>query len=171
MRRYAAAAAFAAVCSAQTAAEQKEYEEWHAAASMYGYTWEPLKVHTEDGYTLTMMKITGNSLKETLPTDKHPIMVVPPMGSTPHSWVMNYVLNSHPTLANPVFFNLYDQGHPLYLLYVRGLTYSQENDSYSALDEAFWNFSWQDIGMYDVPAAMQVIENETSKTVGLLGFS
>ena len=106
MRRYAAAAAFAAVCSAQTAAEQKEYEEWHAAASMYGYTWEPLKVHTEDGYTLTMMKITGNSLKETPPADKHPILFVPPMGGTPNVVTMAYLLFN--AGGNPIFFNLYD---------------------------------------------------------------
>ena len=35
------------------------YPEFSQIMGIYNYTWEPIEVTTEDGYTLTMMRVTG----------------------------------------------------------------------------------------------------------------
>ena len=42
-----------------TAADQEKYPEFAKIANMYGYDWEPHTVETEDGWFLTLLRITG----------------------------------------------------------------------------------------------------------------
>ena len=60
--RYAsmALAMLALDVQAQTDCEKAAYPEYTAAMAGQGLTWEPVKVHTDDGYTLTAFHITGD---------------------------------------------------------------------------------------------------------------
>ena len=43
----------------QPAEEEEKYTEFKELIGAHGYTWEPYKLKTEDGYHLTMFRITG----------------------------------------------------------------------------------------------------------------
>jgi len=45
---------------AQTQAELDAYPDYAGEFAKHDMTWESIKVHTEDGYTLTMFHVTGN---------------------------------------------------------------------------------------------------------------
>ena len=54
-----AVAVFSTEIKAQTPQQKDEYPEYAAGMDKYGYTWEPIKITTEDGYILTTFHITG----------------------------------------------------------------------------------------------------------------
>ena len=65
---------------------------------MYGFGWEPIKVKTEDGFTLTMMHVTGkyelnDQGEEVLvpgTNENGPLLVQSPMGTAPDMWLSYY---------------------------------------------------------------------------------
>jgi hypothetical protein len=146
------------VVSGQTDATKREYEHFARMMGIYGYGWEPIKVHTDDGYTLTMMHVTGkNSYAEdgtvtTTPgNNTHgPILIQSSMGTSPDQW-LDYYFMADPT-KNAVPLHLYDDGFDVYFSFSRGTVPSRVHDIYSAMDAEFWDFSWYELGMYDTKA-------------------
>ena len=125
---------------------------------IYGYAWEPIKVHTEDGYTLTMMHVLG---KNTYAPDgsvttyegtrtQGPILIQSSMGTSPDQW-LDYYFMEDPT-KNAVPLHLYDDGFDVFFSFSRGTEPSRVHDTYSAMDEKFWDFTWYELGMYDTKA-------------------
>ena len=55
---------------AQTQEEIEAYPEYAAGFGKFNMTWESIKLHTDDGYTLTMFHVTG--------TEDGPINVTKP---------------------------------------------------------------------------------------------
>ena len=45
----------------QTPEERAAYPEYTAQFDKHGITWEPIKVKTDDGWTLTIFHITGDA--------------------------------------------------------------------------------------------------------------
>ena len=76
-----------------------------------------------------------------------------------------YILT--PPVDIPVPFKLLDEGHDLWYIYNRGGTYSQKHDSMSVYDADFWNFNFEQIGRYDVKAAMDFVYTKTGKKTAL----
>ena len=54
------AAVLAVATQAQTDEDKLAYPDYAAAFAHQNLTWEPVKVHTENGYTLTAFHITGD---------------------------------------------------------------------------------------------------------------
>ena len=55
-----AAAVLCTSTLAQSQAERETYADFTTKADLWGLTWEPIKVKTEDGWTLTMFRLTGD---------------------------------------------------------------------------------------------------------------
>jgi len=90
--------------------------------AIYGYTWEAFEFTTRDGYTNTMMHVTGKIGEEPEPRTLGPIMVQHPMGTSPEFWIMGYA--AQPT-KNALLLDLFDEGYDLWFPYNRGTEYSQ----------------------------------------------
>ncbi|KOX67406.1 Lipase 1, partial [Melipona quadrifasciata] len=60
-------------------------------------------------------------------------------------------------------FRLADEGYDVWLGNVRGNRYSRKNLLLSTSDPDFWNFSWNEIGIYDMPAMIDRIIEETKQ--------
>ncbi|XP_020278819.1 lipase 3-like isoform X2 [Pseudomyrmex gracilis] len=56
---------------------------------------------------------------------------------------------------------LCDNGFDVWLTNCRGNTYSKHHKFYSRKDKEFWNFSFHDIGCYDLPATIDYILEKT----------
>ena len=90
--------------------------------------------------------------------DKQPILWIPPMGSTPHS-LLDFVMTI-PDLTedfSPLIISMMEDGHDTCMIYPRGSDYSLDHVEYSNTSAEFWDFSWYEMGRYDIKAAVSYI--------------
>jgi lysosomal acid lipase/cholesteryl ester hydrolase len=60
-------------------------------------------------------------------------------------------------------FILADSGYDVWLGNVRGNTYSLKHTKYHKDQEIFWEFSWDQMAAYDLPAMVDYVVNQTSQ--------
>ena len=58
---------------AQTAEQKQKYPQFDEALAKWGYDWEPHKVKTDDGWILTIFRVTGRNGETFLDESKAPI--------------------------------------------------------------------------------------------------
>ncbi|KAL1509627.1 hypothetical protein ABEB36_004336 [Hypothenemus hampei] len=132
----------------------------------HGYTLEAHQVQTEDGYILTIHRIPGSPKS-------------PPLKNKPVVFLMHGLLFSSIdwVILGPkkaVGFMLADAGYDVWLGNTRGNTYSR---SHIKLDpqndkEKFFNYSYHDIGVFDLPAAIDYVLGKTDQNkISYIGFS
>ncbi|XP_043264592.1 lipase 3-like [Colletes gigas] len=123
-----------------------------------GYPAEAHVVQTEDGYLLTVHRIPGKS-------GAPAIYVQHGIFGTSAEWV---VLGKGKALA----YLLADQGYDVWLGNLRGNTYSRAHISLSNSDRKFWDFSWHESGVYDLPAIITYIADLKNDTLtAYIGYS
>lgn len=75
-------------------------------------------------------------------------------------------------LSENVFFLLSDEGFYFNLWFfstvwignARGNTYSRRHITLDPKDPKFWDFSWHEIGVYDIPATIDYVLANTNQT-------
>ncbi|KAL0116201.1 hypothetical protein PUN28_011209 [Cardiocondyla obscurior] len=93
----------------------------------------------------------------TNPSSKLPVIICHGVLSSSADWVL---LGPEKALA----YVLCDNGFDVWLANARGNTYSKSHKYYSIKDRDFWNFSWHEIGYYDLPATIDYILEKTGYT-------
>ena len=119
----------------------------------YDYQWEPVKVTTEDGFILTAFHITGNKTKLFEPTEP-PVMIMHGDFGDGTGWFDSYY-------GLPLHLELAEAGYDVWIGNNRGTEYSQEHETLSIDDAAFWDWSWAEMGLYDDAALIKKM-NEVS---------
>ncbi|XP_029164936.1 lipase 1-like [Nylanderia fulva] len=114
-----------------------------------GYPSETHVVTTKDGYILTLHRIPGEN-------GSLPVLLVHGAFSTDIVWI---TLGKGKALA----YLLADQGYDVWLGNLRGTTYSREHISLSTSEWKYWDFSFHEMGIYDVPAMITYITNMRSQ--------
>ena len=69
---------------------------------------------------------------------------------------------------------LFDQGYDIWMGNNRGTKYSNVSEKYPEQNEDFdrWDFSWAELGLYDIPAFMdKIIEVSDQPKVNYIGYS
>ena len=154
---------------AQSAEDKKLYAEFADAMDKYGYTWEPHKVKTEDLWNLTIFRITGKKGKptQTQSSDKYPVLAQHGATDSALGWAI------HGTIRPTMPMKLVDHGYDVWLGNARGVIYSDSNDRDGTWTDAErWNFTWADLGTYDIPAVVTKILEVTAKDkVTMMGHS
>lgn len=117
----------------------------------------PLEVHkatTEDGYVLTMHRINDNNR----PSQKPPILLQHGLWSSSDDWVA-------PGPEKSLGFLLARNGFDVWLGNTRGNYYSRQHVKLSPETDSkdFWDFSWHEMGLYDLPAMVDYILEETGR--------
>ena len=90
------------------------------------------------------------------------------MGCSPHFWLE---VNLGASDETPMLLKLRDAGHDLWFTYSRGTDYSNVHKEYAYDSSEFWDFSWEDMGVGDIKAAVSYVNANTEKKVVLLGYS
>jgi len=134
---------------------------------MFGITWEPIDVHTEDGYQMTAFHITGNR--------DGPINVTGPSVVMQHGMGGNSIVWTEALRhdANePMAFQFAAAGFDIWLANSAGNRYGWNHDTLTIDDKEFWNIDWRHGGVYDTPALVDIIQQRNGgKKVAYVGHS
>ncbi|KAM7270247.1 hypothetical protein ACFE04_029461 [Oxalis oulophora] len=127
-----------------------------------GYQCEEHTVTTDDGYILSMQRIpvgqSGNA------ADKPPVLLQHGLFMDGGTWLLNPPDQS-------LAFILADNGYDVWIANTRGTNYSLGHTSLSPTDSAYWEWSWDELSSYDLPASVQYVYNQTGQQLHYVGHS
>ncbi|XP_069359562.1 uncharacterized protein [Maniola hyperantus] len=115
-------------------------------ATKYGHPPTQYDVFTEDGYILTLYRLRGKG--------SIPILITHGLIDSSDTWMLRGYNSLAITLAN--------RGHDVWLANTRGNRYGRRHQKLNPdTDPAFWNFTFHEMGYYDLPAIIDLVLKET----------
>ncbi|XP_060063489.1 lysosomal acid lipase/cholesteryl ester hydrolase-like [Ylistrum balloti] len=134
-----------------------------------GYPCEEHEVTTDDGFILGLQRIPHGRLesqKVYYPVEDQPVVLLQHgLLSCSSCWLDNLVNES-------LGYLMADNGIDVWLGNNRGNIYSRKHKTLSPDDPKFWEWSWDEMALYDMPAMIDYILNVTNrKQLYYLGYS
>ncbi|XP_055389231.1 lipase 3-like [Condylostylus longicornis] len=148
-------------------ATELEYINMESRARLLGYPLESYKVITDDGYVLTLFRMVSSKKcnMSDIEIRKKPILVQHGLLVSSTSWLLSEANNSLPCL-------LADACYDVWLGNFRGTNYSRLHTKFGSNSREFWDFSWHEMGIYDLPAMIDFILKVTRfKSLHYVGHS
>jgi pimeloyl-ACP methyl ester carboxylesterase len=130
---------------------EQEYDEVLELIERSGYEGKFSEVQTEDGYILGVHKINSRHKN----TKKFPVFLMHGFLTTPISFFISTTKNSLP-------FMLADSGYDVFMGSRRGTKFSTKHRNFSTESKEFWNFTWHQIGFYDLKAMIDFTLSTTN---------
>ena len=133
---------------------KKDFEQ---LAAENGFQSETFSVTTSDGYILNMWRIPG-AIGEETGEDKPVIFMQHGVIDSAYCWMMNY-----PEVAPA--FSASRKGYDVWLGNSRGNTFSDMHVKWDKKKDKkeYWNFSWAEMGLYDLPAMFDKVTEITGR--------
>ncbi|KAH0949508.1 hypothetical protein HN011_007074, partial [Eciton burchellii] len=130
----------------------------------YGYSAEEHNVTTKDGYNLVIHRISGSPSSKNKGKNKV-VFIQHGILASSDSWVL---FGPGKDLA----FLLADQGYDVWIGNFRGNTYCRSHKEMTIYDHKFWQFSFHEMGMMDLPTMLDYVLNYTQeKSLNYIGYS
>lgn len=117
-----------------------------------GYPVEEHSVKTEDNFTLGVQRIPHGRTQTDQPLLKPVVFLQHGLLADSSTWVQNY---PHDSLG----YILADSGFDVWLGNARGNRYSRHNTLYKPCQREFWDWSFQEMAKYDLPAMLEYALN------------
>ncbi|KAL1479430.1 hypothetical protein MTO96_051844 [Rhipicephalus appendiculatus] len=136
----------------------------------FGYSCQTIQVATEDGYTIEVDRVRavgkGNvSVPLKNGGCRNPVILIPGIMDDSGVWFVNYPSQSAGYL-------LADRGYDVWAVNTREVAFRSYSKIISQTDKKYWQWSFDEIGRYDVAAVIDHVLSSTNSTrVSLLGFS
>lgn len=128
-----------------------------------GYPCSEHTVLTDDGFLLALPRVSSNSgnLRK---NPGPPVLLLHGLFVAGDSWFLNSPEES-------LGFILADHGFDVWVGNVRGTRWSQRHVSLSVKDKDFWDWSWQELALHDLPAMLRYVNSVTNSKVFVVGHS
>ncbi|XP_029202026.2 gastric triacylglycerol lipase-like [Acropora millepora] len=126
----------------------------------YGYPAEEYTVKTDDGYLLNIHRIPPGEKRvqqDCSSGSRSVVFLQHGLLSTSSDWITNLPNQS-------LGFILADAGFDVWMGNVRGNTYGLRHIKFPLHSDQFWNFSWDEIARYDIPAMLKFVTRMTSQS-------
>ncbi|KAL1114775.1 hypothetical protein AAG570_007599, partial [Ranatra chinensis] len=125
-----------------------------ALVAANGYPVERHEVTTEDGYILTLFRIPHGRGHSS--TSSSPLLLMHGLMCSSDCWVL-------PIPEKGLGYILADAGYDVWIGNNRGNTYSRHHVKLRTNDPQFWDYSFHEMGYYDLPAVIDYILNYTGR--------
>ncbi|KAL4588951.1 hypothetical protein LXL04_001851 [Taraxacum kok-saghyz] len=128
-----------------------------------GYTCEEHKVTTKDGFVLSLQRIPlGRAGGQR--GNRVPVLLQHGLLMDAITWLL-----SPPDQSLALV--LADNGFDVWLVSSRGTKYSRGHVSLKPDSEAFWDWTWDELAAYDLPATFQYVYRQTGQKIHYVGHS
>ncbi|PRQ52656.1 putative triacylglycerol lipase [Rosa chinensis] len=129
-----------------------------------GYTCQDHQVTTGDGYILGLQRIPSGRSSNNSTAQKLPVLLQHGLTMDAAAWLIN-----PPDQA--LAFILADKGFDVWLANARGTQASRGHQSLSTNDPTYWEWTWDQLAAYDLPAFFNYVNNQTGQKVHYVGHS
>ncbi|XP_074275498.1 triacylglycerol lipase 1-like [Silene latifolia] len=136
----------------------------HQLIAPAGYSCSEHTVQTKDGYLLALQRVSSPSFDHLQLRRFPPVLLIHGLFMAGDAWFLNPKEQS-------LGFLLADRGFDVWIANVRGTRWSHGHVSLSDRSKAFWDWSWEDLALYDLPAMIEYIYQLTNSKVFLVGHS
>ncbi|XP_075234694.1 lipase 1-like [Lycorma delicatula] len=109
----------------------------------YGYSVETHKIITLDGYIITLHRLPRR-------TRAPPVLIQHGIMGSTETWVMQGPKKDLPYI-------IYNAGFDVWIGNARGSIYGRKHINMTLEDPNFWEFSWHEMGLFDLPAMLDYI--------------
>ncbi|KAI5012837.1 hypothetical protein ZWY2020_025103 [Hordeum vulgare] len=154
------------MCVGASAARPAPEESLGAAANgtcrsrvePFGYGCEEHTVTTQDGYILSLQRITSGRGGESATSGggNVPVLLQHGLMMDGMTWLMNSPNES-------LSYILADNGYDVWIANTRGTVYSLGHTSLSSSDPAYWNWSWDELASNDLSAMLQYVYDQSAQ--------
>ncbi|OAD53405.1 Lipase 3 [Eufriesea mexicana] len=122
----------------------------------HGYQVEIHNVVTEDGYILEIHRLPCGQYdcEKNFARRKRPVLIQHGLAGSSADWILMGP-------ARALAYTLADAGFDVWLGNNRGNIYSRNHTTILPTDRNFWNFSYHELGIYDIPAIIDYILDRT----------
>uniref|UniRef100_A0A8D8TTB0 Lipase 1 n=1 Tax=Cacopsylla melanoneura TaxID=428564 RepID=A0A8D8TTB0_9HEMI len=142
-----------------------EYKITPKIISQYGYPFESHTVVTQDGYILGIYRIPNGKHRNASDPQKKPVYLQHGFTTSSADWVL-----AGPNISKA--FLLSDEGYDVWLGNIRGNTYSRRHKCLSPDEAKFWDFSFHEMALYDIPATIDyILEKTNNKQLSFIGHA
>ncbi|XP_057983559.1 triacylglycerol lipase 2-like [Malania oleifera] len=137
-----------------------------AAVVVHGYKCQEFEVKTEDGYILSLQRIPEGRSGNGGSGDKQkpPVLIQHGILSDGMTWFLNSPDKNLP-------FILAENGFDVWIANARGTNQSRRHVSLSSSDPEYWNWSWEELAAYDLPANLDFVFSQTGQKSHYVGHS
>ncbi|KAH9297729.1 hypothetical protein KI387_029411, partial [Taxus chinensis] len=122
------------------------------------YKCHEYSIGTSDGFRLGVQRLRIPS------SPKGPVLLIHGVLSGGDSWVLN------PPDESPAFI-LADAGYDVWIGNTRTTTFSYGHEFLTENDEAYWDWSVDELAAIDLPAMVHLVNNITKRNMHFIGFS
>ncbi|KAJ6223183.1 hypothetical protein RDWZM_001728 [Blomia tropicalis] len=141
-----------------------------------GYFLQEYNVRTKDGYIIKVHRpVPLNYDPRTYNRFRKPVIAFHGLLNDASYWYWNspYMTNNESYCGENFGFCMLRSGrYDLWVPNARGNGYSMGHVKYSSKQSKFWEFSWDDIANYDLPAVIDFVVRRTRRRrIGYVGFS
>ncbi|XP_039068194.1 triacylglycerol lipase 2-like isoform X1 [Hibiscus syriacus] len=135
------------------------------SVTTHGYECQEYEVKTQDGYILNMQRIpegrvggSGGGNK------KQPVLIQHGVLVDGMTWLLNSPEQNLPMI-------LADKGFDVWIANTRGTRFCRQHVSLDPAHPEFWDWSWDELVTYDLPAVFDFVFNHTGQKIHYIGHS